>query len=109
MKFIKIFKRTTGEDFGDINLELVVWQKDLTSEQFDDLDEYFTDVVSIKDWSTIDGTMSFEVTNNNEELEDCPLPDGAIVMDKAFVKGMQYIVVLGDTQVAPRVKIGVTL
>ena len=109
MRFIKIYKRTAGEEFGDINLELVVWQKNLTPQQYDDLDEYFTDTVLLGDWVTIDSTTSFEVTNYNEELENCPLPDGAIIMDNAFIEGGQYIVVLGCEDNNTRIKMGVTV
>ena len=100
MKFIKIFERkdVIGALCTDtIELNKVVDTK-LTDEQFEQLTDYFDEISDkyIFTVSFIEGTGTIELTNNNEILEDSPLPDGTIVSAKEFEAGGQYIVVMGD-------------
>ena len=100
MKFIKIFERkdVIGALCTDtIELNKVVDTK-LTEEQFEEIADYFQEVDDkyISSVSFIEGTGTIELTNEDEILEDSPLPDGTIVSAKEFEAGGQYIVVMGD-------------
>lgn len=101
MKFIKIFERkdVIGALCTDtIELNKVVDTK-LTDEQFDELGDYFQEIDDkyVSTVSFIEGTGTIELTNEDEILEDSPLPDGTIVSAKEFEAGGQYIVVMGDS------------
>lgn len=106
MKFVKIYKRI--ED-TKLTLDKVV-DTNITDNQFEEIADYFEDATDeqIKTFSFIEGTGTIEVFNHDELLEDCPLPDGTIVLEKEFSEGGEYIVVLGDTE-NDKIIMGVTL
>lgn len=100
MKFVKIFERrdVIGALCTDtIELNKVVDTK-LTEEQFEEIADYFQEVNDkyISSVSFIEGTGTIELTNEDEILEDSPLPDGTIVSAKEFEAGGQYVIVMGD-------------
>ena len=110
MNFIKIYKRSSGEEFGDIRLDLVVDQRNLTKKEADDLYDYFEDNTFMEQRTyAFKNTLTFEITNKDELLENSPLPDGTIVLDRKFTEDGQYLVVIGNTNDRDDIKIGVTL
>ena len=100
MKFIKIFERkdVIGALCTDtIELNKVVDTK-LTEEQFEELGEYFGEIDDkyVSSVSLVKDIGTIELTNENEILENSPLPDGTIVFAKEFEAGGQYVIVVGD-------------
>ena len=102
MKFVKIFERkdVIGALCTDtIELNKVVDTK-LTEEQFNELADYFEEVDDkyITNVMFIEGTGTIELVNEDEILEDSPLPDGTIVSAKEFEAGGSYIIAMGDDE-----------
>ena len=106
-KLIKIYEKAVKED-STIELYPVVEAK-LTKSQYDDLLDYFTDYILSESIYEYNDCTTFRVTNEDELLEDCPLPDGTIVKANQFLKDGEYIVVLGDKQWSNTLKTVVVL
>ena len=103
-KFIKIFKRTetveTDQEtrpigvMNSIVLQQVVGTY-LNDKDFDDLADYFTGNVFVSQTIEIDRTVSFDIRNREEFLENAPLPDGTVVNALSFEEGGRYIIIMG--------------
>jgi hypothetical protein len=103
-KFIKIFKRTetveTDQEtrpigvMNSIVLQQVVGTY-LNDKDFDDLTDYFTENVFVSQTIEIDRTISFDIRNREEFLENAPLPDGTIINALSFEEGGRYTVIMG--------------
>lgn len=104
-KFIKIFKRTetveTDQEtrpigvMNNIVLQQVVGTY-LNDKDFDDLTDYFTENVFIsRTIEMTDRTISFDIRNREEFLENAPLPDGTIINALSFKESGRYIAIMG--------------
>lgn len=97
MAFIKIFEREP-KDLGNGMRQLTLTQVvgcSLTKEQYEELEDYFIEETPcdniVKQSSS---TITFELVNHWEVLEDSPLPDGCVVNANSF-KEISYLIVMG--------------
>lgn len=105
-KFIKIFHRVetiqTDKEvrpigvMNSITLQQVVGSL-LTNEQFEDLAGYFEDNVFVARTIEVGKTISFDIRNKDELLENAPLPDGLIIHETEFEENGRYLVIMGNT------------
>ena len=110
MKFIKIYERTQRLT-GDVQLNLVVDVQELSDEIYESIDEYIDEASlrQVNDSIYIEGVYTHAVTNEDEFLEDMPLPDGTIVGASEFKNGGQYIIVRGNVSDMDEVKVGLAV
>ena len=118
-KFIKIFKRTetveTDQEtrpigvMNSIVLQQVVGTY-LNDKDFNDLADYFAENVFVSQTIEMtDRTISFDIRNREEFLENAPLPDGTIINALSFEEGGRYIIIMGYDPSAcnKEVKVGI--
>lgn len=106
-KFIKIFHRieTVETDkevkpigiMNDIVLKQIVGCS-LTNKQFEDLAKYFEDNVFVAKTIEVGRTISFDIRNTKDLLENSPLPNGVIINDSSFEDNGRYLVILGHAK-----------
>lgn len=98
IRFIKIYEKRKITK-GCVNFIQVVNQKNLTLKEFDDLIDYFEEVgYNPEDETFFDNSTNYVIINSNEQLENCPLPDGTIIYTSEFREYGEYIVTIGGTE-----------
>lgn len=106
MRFIRIYERVKTGYVKDILLKNLVDTR-LTEEEYNGLVEYFEEITMVSNYAQIGQTKTFEITNIHEVMEDCPLPDGTIVLDTGFKQCGEYVVLLATTKDYPNIKLGI--
>ena len=95
----------------DFSLKQIVGCRNLTEEQYGELEDYFIENTPNENIVMYHCTITFELINRSEILEDSPLPDGTIINTDSF-KEISYLVVMGksDTDVpSERIRVGLYL
>ena len=95
--FIKIYERerTQAENgMYDLSLKQIVSCRDLTADQYDELEDYFLEATEDGKIIFYHNTLTFELSNHDEILEDSPLPDGTVINCSEFKENGSYLVVM---------------
>lgn len=112
--FIKIYEKErvqANNGMYDFSLKQIVGCKDLTKNQYEELEDYFIENTPNSNMVMYNGTITFELVNRSEVLEDSPLPDGTIINADSF-KEIRYLVVMGRNNLdtySERIRVGLYL
>ena len=112
--FIKIYERErkqTNNGMYDFSLKQIVGCRNLTKEQYEELEDYFIENTPNENIVMYNNTLTFEFVNHSEILEDSPLPDGTIINADSF-KEISYLVIIGRSNLnalSKRIRVGLYL